>query len=75
MQNAVTPNGTTPVFTRGAFLCGQHIEQTHLSVYFHVTNTIHFCDFVNSEFIVSLPRTQFYASRTYIARIFLANVG
>ena len=75
MQNAVTPNGTTPVFTRGGFLCGWRIEQTHLSVYFHVTNTIHFCDFVNSKVIVSPPRAQFYALRTYIVRIFLANVG
>ena len=75
MQSAVTPNGTTPVFTRGAFLCGRRIEKTHLSVYFYVTNTIHFCDFVNSEFIVSLPRAQFYASRTYIVRVFRAYVG
>lgn len=75
MQNAVTPNGTTPVFTRGGFLCGRRIEQAHPSVYFHVTNTIHFRDFVNSRFAVSVFFALIRAPCIYSACILHVIIG
>ena len=75
MQSTDMPNGTTPVFTRGGFLCGRRIEQTHLSVYFHVTNTIHFCDFVNSGFAVSLLFASIRAQCIYITCVLHAIIG